>query len=227
MSNQAEVERRIANAHKGKLPELDLSGIGLTAIPDAVFHLSQLQWLSLANNQIAQIPDSLARLSQLQRLYLGDNQIAQIRDSLARLSQLQVLYLHNNQIARLPDSLARLLQLQGLYLHNNQIAQIPDSLARLSRLQWLSLDNNPLDPEARERYQSGGWEALRAYLLERARGTERSWRAKLLSWEKAPSERRIFSGASEERNSSRGSIPLTIWRSRTFRFRTRRSRTSR
>jgi Leucine-rich repeat (LRR) protein len=123
---------------------LDLSQLGLKAIPSEISALTQLQCLSLDYNQISSIPDSLGSLSQLQRLFLDHNQISCIPDSLGNLSQLQLLNLENNQVSIIPDSLGKLSQLQTLRLNNNQISRIPDSLGNLSQLQRLFLAGNQI-----------------------------------------------------------------------------------
>jgi internalin A len=116
----------------------------ITAIPDSLAQLTNLQQLRLSNNQITAIPGSLARLTYLQELDLSNNQITVIPDSLARLTNLQHLYLYKNHITAIPDSLAQLTNLQQLRLSNNQITAIPGSLARLTNLQELNLSNNQI-----------------------------------------------------------------------------------
>jgi Leucine-rich repeat (LRR) protein len=123
---------------------LDLSRLGLKAIPPEISALTQLQMLILSNNQISSIPDSLGSLSQLTTLYLQNNQIGIISDSLGSLSQLQTLYLQNNQIGIISDSLGSLSQLQTLDLARNLISSIPDSFGNLSQLEVLSLSNNKI-----------------------------------------------------------------------------------
>jgi Leucine-rich repeat (LRR) protein len=123
---------------------LNLSRLGLKAIPPELSALTQLQNLVLSENQISSIPDSLSNLSQLQMLFLSDNQISSIPDSLSKLSQLKTLYLSDNQISSIPDSLSNLSQLQGLELAHNQISSIPDSLGNLSQLQGLVLADNKI-----------------------------------------------------------------------------------
>jgi Leucine-rich repeat (LRR) protein len=123
---------------------LNLSGLGLKAIPPEISALTQLQILVLSNNQVSSIPDSLSNLSQLQWLCLSNNKISSIPDSFNNLSQLQTLDLGNNLISGIPNSLGSLSQLKTLYLQNNQIGIISDSLSNLSQLQRLSLDNNQI-----------------------------------------------------------------------------------
>ncbi|MDB9468315.1 COR domain-containing protein, partial [Dolichospermum circinale CS-539/09] len=57
-----------------------------------------LQRLYLRNNQLTAIPDAIASLTQLQELYLDNNQLTAIPDAIASLTQLQELYLDNNPL---------------------------------------------------------------------------------------------------------------------------------
>ncbi|MBE9220293.1 COR domain-containing protein, partial [Dolichospermum flos-aquae] len=119
------------------------------------------------NNQLTAIPDAIASLTQLQGLYLGNNQLTAIPDAIASLTQLQGLYLGNNQLTAIPDAIASLTQLQRLYLGNNQLTAIPDAIASLTQLQWLDLSNNPLNPELAAAYEQGT-KAVLEYLRAKA-----------------------------------------------------------
>ncbi len=135
---------RVEEAKRSGASRLDLSGLGLTAIPDTLSYLTNLQALDLSGNQIAVIPDSLSCLTNLQSLFLSDNLITSIPDSLSRLTDLQWLSLSGNQVTAVPDSLSRLANLQELDLSGNQITVIPDSLSRLANLQELDLSGNQI-----------------------------------------------------------------------------------
>ncbi len=139
-----EAVRRIEEVNRSDAAFLDLSELNLTAVPDTLCRLANLQQLTLGNNQITTIPRSLSQLTKLQRLFLNNNQITAIPDSFAHLTNLQMLSLGNNQITAIPDCLAQLADLQSLLLHNNQITAIPDSLAHLTDLQRLFLNNNQI-----------------------------------------------------------------------------------
>src|SRR5271156_2738450 len=83
-----EAERRIEQARRSGSETLNLSSLGLTAIPDSIAQLIRLKNLFLHNNQITTIPDSIAQLVNLKSLYLDNNQITVIPDSIARLVKL-------------------------------------------------------------------------------------------------------------------------------------------
>jgi Leucine-rich repeat (LRR) protein len=123
---------------------LNLSGLGLRAIPPEISALTQLQELFLKENQICSVPESLSNLSHLKKLYLCNNQISSIPDSFSKLSQLRIVHLKDNRIKNIPNSFASLSQLQLLSFGNNEITSIPDLLSSLSELSWLDLSNNKI-----------------------------------------------------------------------------------
>ena len=141
----SEAEKRIEEARKARSTALDLFGLELTEVPEAIGQLTSLQTLDLSNNQLSQLPESIAQLTSLQELYLYNNQLSQLPESIAQLTSLQELYLDNNQLSQLPEAIAQLTSLQRLDLSNNQLSQLPEStIAQLTSLQELYLHNNQL-----------------------------------------------------------------------------------
>lgn len=163
----AEAERRIAEARRKKATKLDLSGLGLTEVPDALGVLQQLQNLSLHNNKLMELPNELFKLRQLQELDLSRNQLSKVPTMLGEFGKLRRLFLYNNQLREIPAELGRLQRLQtlsvggnklqevptvifelrqllGLYLQNNQLREVPDALDNLRQIRVLQLDWNQL-----------------------------------------------------------------------------------
>ena len=64
---------RIEEACRSRATGLDLSGQGLTQLPEALGQLSQLQQLNLSNNQLTAVPEALRYLTSLKELYLHGN----------------------------------------------------------------------------------------------------------------------------------------------------------
>jgi Leucine-rich repeat (LRR) protein len=83
-----EAEQRIEAARQEGAAELDLSGIGLTELPEAIASLTQLQELYLSNNQLTELPRAIASFTQLQTLNLSFNRLMELPESLENLSQL-------------------------------------------------------------------------------------------------------------------------------------------
>jgi Leucine-rich repeat (LRR) protein len=133
-----------------QLEELDLSGNQLNTLPEAIGQLSQLEELDLSGNQLSTLPEAIGRLSQLEELNLSGNQLSTLPEAIGRLPQLQMLDLHGNQLSTVPEAIGRLPQLQKLDLSNNQLSTLPEAIGRLPQLQMLDLHGNQLStlPEA-------------------------------------------------------------------------------
>ncbi|MCX5964232.1 MAG: leucine-rich repeat domain-containing protein [Cyanobacteria bacterium] len=144
MISPEELQALIDRAHAEVWQKLDLSGKGLTEIPESIAQLSNLTNLYLGSNQITEIPESIAQLSNLTSLHLSSNQITEIPESIAQLSNLTNLYLGSNQITEIPESIAQLSNLTELDLSFNQITEIPDSISQLSNLTELDLAGNQI-----------------------------------------------------------------------------------
>ncbi len=57
-----EAEQRIETARQERATALDLSGLGLTEVPEAIASLTQLQTLDLERNQLTKVPKEIASL---------------------------------------------------------------------------------------------------------------------------------------------------------------------
>jgi Leucine-rich repeat (LRR) protein len=93
-----EVQRRIAVTRKEHLPYLDLSGQGLSSVPEEVLTLTWLEALSLSNNAIMDIT-SLPALHRLKKLALSNNKI----ENISALASLQELIITSLTSLRLKD----------------------------------------------------------------------------------------------------------------------------
>ncbi|MEP6517876.1 COR domain-containing protein [Microcoleus vaginatus] len=145
-----EARRRIEKARQEGARELDLSGLELTELPDAIASLTQLRTLYLFNNELRELPEAIASLTQLRLLYLKSNELRELPEAIASLTRLQELYLQNNELRELSEAIASLTQLRQLDLHNNQLRELPEAIAFLTELRQLDLYNNQLRelPEA-------------------------------------------------------------------------------
>ena len=127
-------EQKIAEALRKKASRLDLSNCQLTALPESLGQLTQLQSLNLSHSQLTALPESLGQLTQLQSLNLSNSQLTALPESLGQLTQLQSLDLSDCLLTALPESLGQLTQLTQLHISGNKLRELPESLARLSQL---------------------------------------------------------------------------------------------
>ncbi len=133
--------------HAGQLQqimELNLSNLGLKALPPEICSLTNLQTLNLYNNQLRSLPPEIGALRNLQTLLLSKNEIHSLPSEIGTLLNLQTLNLSNNQIHSLPTNINALSNLHTLNLNNNQLCFLPLEICSLVNLQELNLDINEL-----------------------------------------------------------------------------------
>jgi len=137
-------EQRIQKALKSGATKLDLSSFGLTALPDSIAALTQLQVLSIGGNKLTGLPEFIAALTNLQTLDAWGNQLTALPESIGALTNLVALYGFGNKLTALPESIGVLTKLQQLHVWGNQLTALPESIAALTQLQWLGVSNNQL-----------------------------------------------------------------------------------
>lgn len=107
--------------------QLDLSGCGLTAVPERVFELIFLTHLSLRGNKLTEIPEQIGRLNKLVQLSIANNQLKGLPAVLGKLTELTHLNAKRNQLTSLPFEIVQLDKLEMLQLQENHLP-IPDEL---------------------------------------------------------------------------------------------------
>ena len=164
---RAEAEERIeACLRKGGMT-LNLSRIGLEALPERVRSLTNLETLNIQRNQIPHLPDWLKELRKLRRLDWYGNGTITLPDCLATLPSLETLLLgkgdtlHNLAIlgklrslcwlglggmanGEMPESLRGASQLQKLHLRRIGLNSLPDWAGDWTGLEILTLNDNAL-----------------------------------------------------------------------------------
>ncbi|KAJ1927153.1 hypothetical protein IWQ60_003164 [Tieghemiomyces parasiticus] len=119
----------------GASHEVDLSGLGLAAVPSEVTQLQHL--VVLAHNQTLR-SDLI--------LYLNQNALYSLPSGLFDLTNLTVLILSSNYLTRLPPAIRQLTHLKELSLGNNQLSFLPAEIMTLPALTVLNVHPNPLVP---------------------------------------------------------------------------------
>jgi len=109
--------------------ELNLSRLQLTALPQEICQLTELQSLDLTGNQLTVLPPEIGQLSSLRSFSANDNQLIDLPPEIGQLSALQSLEVAGNQLTFLPPQIADLLT-NGLdiWLQDNPLR---DPLAEL------------------------------------------------------------------------------------------------
>ncbi|MEN5304088.1 NEL-type E3 ubiquitin ligase domain-containing protein [Pseudomonas sp. TWI628] len=137
-----------ASVQWGRLTRLTLRSIDLAQFDASlVERLDGLRHLSLVDSAITAVPDWLLNLEQLEGLNLSNNQLAALPAGIARLGRLTELNLAHNRFTQVPVEVGELGQLRVLNLQNNHVVVDGSGrahLARLHRLEVLALSHNPL-----------------------------------------------------------------------------------
>lgn len=136
---------KIAEVKNKHTKKLDLSipwkckNEKLSAIPEDVFELEQLESLVISDNLIASIPKGIANLKYLKALDVSANGLQDIPEQVGKLTSLASLNLRNNKLAHVPDWIARMSGLKSLDIGNNEMDCIPHWISRMSNLERLGL----------------------------------------------------------------------------------------
>jgi Leucine-rich repeat (LRR) protein len=137
-----ELLRLIDEAAADQRNELNLSGMGLTEIPEEICQLQSLARLDLSLNQISEIPKEIGELKNLTSLDLSHNQISEISKDIGELTNLTSLDFSYNQISEIPREIGELKNLTSLDFSYNQISEIPREIGELKSLNDLNLWGN-------------------------------------------------------------------------------------
>jgi len=137
---------RIEECRRTRSPELDLSKLGLDAIPEQVFELTWLEKLDVSGDwrnrgNTREIPATIGQLTALREFDCTFNQISDLAP-LRDLPALQTLDCRSNQISDLAP-LRDLPALQTLDCRSNQISDLAP-LRDLPALQTLSCSSNQI-----------------------------------------------------------------------------------
>ena len=127
-------QQRVEFSEDGlSLKKLDLSGLGLTALPESIGRLRVKGW-----------PCEFSGGSQGGDVNFQFNRLTSLPESLGHLVVEGGLRLNNNLLETVPDSFCKAIKVGGqLQLMNNKIASVPESFAEI-RAGALSLQSNPI-----------------------------------------------------------------------------------
>ncbi|SFL96563.1 leucine-rich repeat-containing protein kinase family protein [Methylorubrum salsuginis] len=152
------------------LERLDLSGCGLTGLPEDFGRLRRLRVLFCSGNRFERLPPVLGDCSELAQigfrgtglrevpgealpprlrwLTLTDNRIAHLPDALGERPHLQKLMLAGNALTALPPTLESAKNLELVRLAANAFETLPPWLADLPRLAWIAWAGNSFEGQA-------------------------------------------------------------------------------
>lgn len=188
--------KRIEEALKNGSTRLDLSQMGLNALPPNFTQIApKLTVLNLWENNFQSVPREMSLCANLESLFFSQNELitgfglasfrkltlldlqsnrfSEFPPELLELPLLQTLHLSDNKIARLPAGIRLLKVLETLHLNDCQIETLPPEIAELPILKEIKLNNNPLKSPPLE-IALQGIQAIRAYFDDLTKNTQRA-----------------------------------------------------
>lgn len=138
------IKQAKGNFLRQKATELDLTGLGLTAVPPEIGQLTWLKKLRLGRNQLTTVPPEIGQLTWLELLGLEENQLTTLPPEIGQLTRLKQLVLRGNQLTAVPPKIWQLTGLETIDLSGNQLTTVPPEIGQLTRLKELKLHENRL-----------------------------------------------------------------------------------
>ncbi|XP_036377631.1 leucine-rich repeat-containing protein 40 [Megalops cyprinoides] len=128
-----------------KSGQLNLSGRGLTEVPQSVWRLNIDTPEEAQQNLAFGGSDRWWEQTDLTKLLLSSNKLEVLSEDIRLLPALVVLDVHDNQLTTLPASIGELENLQKLNLSHNKLKELPEELWLLKNLRSLQLQQNLLE----------------------------------------------------------------------------------
>lgn len=116
----------------------------LSALPDEIGLLDNVEFLYCEFNQLRTLPPALADMDSLIAMYFTGNRFTRIPAFVYDMSRLTKLQFSKNQLTDLPSDIGRMTGLRHFNIADNQIAVLPDSIANLTKLRVCDLSDNRL-----------------------------------------------------------------------------------
>ncbi len=140
--------------------ELDLSGQGLTAIPDGLGAVRGLVRLRLRGNDLRVIGNEIGVIAHVPWVDMGRAGVQSLPDDIGLLTVLHTWWLSDNGLEVLPDTLVEMESLRYLNLDRNRLARLPADIGQMQSLRWLRVNGNRLTELPRSITELVGLERL-------------------------------------------------------------------
>lgn len=132
------------NRHEIKLAGAAISKrISESGLDKGIFQLTNINLLNISDTCLTAIPDDISRLVNLQSLLLFGNKITDFNKNITSLKKLKVLDLSRNQLKSIPDSLNDMKELTSINLSSNEIEEMP-KFTDFPSLLTIDVSNNKL-----------------------------------------------------------------------------------
>lgn len=125
--------------------------VSFCSVEAAAAHAEQAVALSLGNQRLTAIPEPVLKLPQLEYLNLYLNRLDTLPPAIGELTRLRWLDLRFNRIRFLPEEMSRLIHLESINLAQNRLEELPPWVADLPKLRTFHVPSNPVRRDSLER----------------------------------------------------------------------------
>uniref|UniRef100_A0A915AEX2 Leucine-rich repeat-containing protein 58 n=1 Tax=Parascaris univalens TaxID=6257 RepID=A0A915AEX2_PARUN len=143
---------RVSTPSSSTQIEIDLSDIGIDALPERYFCVNSPSYaphlvkrISLSGNQFVQLPSTVAVFSNLQSLTLCNNSLTSLPEEVGMLQNLRSLEARNNLLENLPKSFVMLSKLRTINLSGNRFMHMPHVIFQLKAVRSLYMGGNLIE----------------------------------------------------------------------------------
>lgn len=148
-SNDVYRDRILAEITSGSLAaagptRLDLSGLGISRLPDEIGTLSTLEFLNLGKNPLSTLPATFAGLTSLKIIFFLGCEFTKVPEVLGSMKSLYMLSFKANKVEEVPAASIPYRTLGWLILSDNNIACLPDTVGKCENMRKLLLAGNKL-----------------------------------------------------------------------------------
>lgn len=137
--------------HPFPFQRMNLSSMGLHALPPYLYLTPSLQRMDLSDNHLTSVPPEIYALPALTSLNLSHNALTLFPTPLMGLTHLEDLNLSYNRLSALPIGIGEMYSLRRLILRGNRLETLPEELFLLPHLELLDVRENPLSSHTRQR----------------------------------------------------------------------------
>lgn len=138
-----EIKKRVDVARKAG--KLDLSGLGIKALPQIAIDLGQaarVVWMH--DNQLETLSAAhLTAWKSLAQLKLSSNLLTELPPEVGKCRNLAMLLVDHNRLVAIPSTIAQCKSLTYLSIAHNRISRLPVAVAECARLNEFEFTGNP------------------------------------------------------------------------------------
>lgn len=129
MDVQSEIYKRIERVKKNNSFFLDLSGLGISKLPELIFELDQCIEIDLSYNQFTTISEKLFQLKSLQILNLSNNNLLEFEIGLNFNYSIKQINISNNLLHKIPILKEYYFDVEVIFDNNPFLNYLPDYIS--------------------------------------------------------------------------------------------------